>query len=584
MFYSTRVLAVLCLAAPAIAAAQAPPIAFEDASAAIPFLSESLQSGGTGVVGAIWFDADGDGRDDLFLPNGAGRSNALFRNNGDGTFTDRAAAAGLAESPGTGGGIAADLDNDGDQELLLLGDGNFLALPGAARARLYRNDGGGTFTDVTAASGIVTPEAHFSAAAGDIDNDGYLDLFVTASGSLITGLRARNQLYRNNGGLTFTDISAAAGVDTDLGACVATFSHYDADGWIDLFVGNCNDQQGRTTPMELFRNNRDLTFTDVAATAGMTDRGFLMGLAFGDYDNDLDLDIFVSNAGDAPPLGPAPHVYPHAFFRNNGDGTYTNLAADLGLDRLPWGWGNAMRDFDNDGRLDLFFAGALPNFFAPPTYYGAGGEANYGVLWSNDGDGAWTDLSETLAHDFRGEFSSGVAAGDYDGDGYEDLAVMVTYLPPFSDSGQPVLLRNRGGGNRWLKLRAVGTASNRDGVGARITMRAGDLVQLQEIYAGSSLASQHSQTLTFGLGSRTQATVDVLWPSGFRNRFYDLDAGTTTALPEIPCSFDDPAVEFPDYRQCVLGALDRLREAGIVAPEQTGRLLSSALRAYHETH
>ncbi|MGH9361003.1 MAG: CRTAC1 family protein [Thermoanaerobaculia bacterium] len=348
MFHRTRVLALLCLAAPAVASAQAQPIAFEDASAAIPFRSESLQSGGTGVVGAVWLDYDGDGRDDLFLPNGAGRSNALYR--------------------------------------------------------------------------------------------------------------------------------------------------------------------------------------------------------------------------------------------NNGDGTYTNLGADLGLDRLPWGWGNAMRDFDNDGHLDLFFAGALPNFFAPPTYYGAGGEANYGVLWSNDGDGTWTDVSATLAHDFRHDFSSGVAAGDYDGDGYEDLAVMVTYLPPFSTSGQPVLLRNRGGENRWLKLRAAGTVSNRDGVGARVTVRAGDLVQLQEIYAGSSLASQHSQTLTFGLGSRPQATVDVLWPSGFRNRLYDVDAGTTIELPEIPCSFDAPAVAFPDYQQCVLGALDRLREAGIVAPEQTGRLLSSALRAYHETH
>lgn len=564
------------------AVAAEPPIAFEDASAEIPFFSRSTEFGGTGVVGAVWFDADRDGAVDLFLPNGPGLANALYRNQGDGTFVDRAAAAGLAASFGAGGGLAADLDNDGFQELLLTSDANYFNPAGETRLGLFRNHGDGTFTDVTAAAGITGPSSNFSAAAADVDNDGDLDLFLTAAGSLVTAETERNRIYRNDGGLRFTDVSAGSGVDTELGACVATFSYYDADPWIDLFVGNCNDQIGRILPLQLFRNNGDFTFTDVAAAAGLTDLGFWMGLAFGDSDNDGDTDIFVSNGGDAPPLGPFPHNYPHGFYRNNGDGTYTNLAAALDLGSYRWTWGNAMKDFDNDGHLDLFFTGALPSPFAP-VFIGPGGEANPGVLWANDGQGGWTDISATLPYDFRRDFSSGVAAGDYDADGFEDLLVMVTSAPPYAGNGQPVLLHNvTRNGNGWLQVRTLGTASNRDGVGARVTVRAGGLTQMREVYAGSSLASMHSQTLTFGLGSHREATVDVLWPSGYRNRLDRVAAGSDTVIPEIPCSFDDPELAFPAYRACVAGALDGLQEQGLVTPQESARLLASAVRAYHD--
>lgn len=587
MFHRIALSAALLLATQGVSLAQIPqssPITFEEVSGKIPFFSRSVEFGGTGVVGAVWFDYDRDGHVDLFLPNGVGQANALYHNNGDGTFTDRAAQAGLAGGLGSGGGLAADLDNDGDQELLVLSDGNFLSLPTAAPMKLYRNNGNGTFTDITAVAGIDGPEAHFSAAAGDVNNDGYLDLFITAAGSLVTGVRSSNRLYLNNKNMTFTDVSATAGVDTDLGACVATFSYYDQDPWIDLFVGNCNDPQGQILPMELFRNNGDGTFTDVAAQAGLDDLGFWMGLAFGDYDNDGDVDLFVSNAGNATPLGPAPHIYPHGLFRNNGDGTYTNLSLALGLDQHLWGWGNAFRDFDNDGYLDLFFTGALQNPFDPNRFLGPTGEANPGVLWANDRNGGWNDISRSLPHDFRHEFSSGVAAGDYDGDGSEDLVVMVTSLPPLSNSGQPVLLHNVSQGNRWLKVNTLGTVSNRDGVGARVTVRTGGLTQLREVYAGSSLASMHSQTLTFGLGSNHQGTVDVVWPSGFHNRLYNAGAGETIEFPEIPCSFDHPALDFPQYTRCVVGSLARLRQEGLVRPAEAARLLASALRAYREAH
>ncbi len=570
----------LTLAALGLAPAQAAPIAFEDASGAIPFLSEIAQFGGSGLSGAIWFDYDRDGRVDLFLPNGAGQANALYHNDGGGHFTDRAVAAGVAASFGTGGGIAADLDNDGYQELVLISDRNTFTVPGTITVWLYRNNGDGTFTDVTAGSGITGLDSSMSVAAGDIDNDGDLDLFFVAPGSTLIVRQDRNRMYRNEGGLSFTDISAAAGVDTNIGACVATFSYYDDDPFIDLFVANCNDVHLQFTPMELFRNNGDGTFTDIAPSVHLTENGLLMGLAFGDYDNDGDVDFFVSNAGDASPLG----ILPHPFYRHESDGTYTNLDSALNTGQYRWGWGNAMMDFDDDGYLDLFFIGAFPSPFDPSIYLGPNGEANPGVLLANHHDGTFTDQSAAIPHDFRHEFSSGVAAADYDDDGYEDLVVMVTYLPPLSASGQPVLLHNLGGANRWLKVRTVGTVSNRDGVGARITVRAGGSTQLREVYAGSSLSSMHDQTQTFGLGQERRATVDVRWPSGYVNRLYNVPAGANVAFPEIPCSFDDPALTQPQFTQCVVTALQQLRQAGLVEPGFGNQLLGSAVRAYQESH
>ncbi|HTG31771.1 MAG TPA: CRTAC1 family protein [Thermoanaerobaculia bacterium] len=580
----TRIAALAALATilpgfAGIAMATTAPLTFEDVSRKIPFFHRSQDIGGNGLGGAVWFDYDRDGKIDLFLGNGPGLKCALYHNNGDGTFTDRAQGAGLAITSGVMAVVAGDLDNDGYQELLVSGDGGFLN-PTPAVMRLFRNNRNGTFTDVTPASGLTLPEVQTGAALGDIDNDGLLDIFVGSPGSMPLQVQYRNRLYHNDGHLHFSDISASAGVDSAIGACVGTFSDYDRDGWIDLFVANCGTVQGQLTPMELFRNNGDGTFTEVAQQAGLHGLGLWMGLALGDFDNDGNIDVFVSNGGIAPPLG----VLPHALFHNNGDGTFTDLGPQLGFDKLRWGWGNALRDFDNDGYPDLFFTGAFPNPFDPSVFLGPNGEGNYGVLMRNNRNGTWTDLSATLPHDFRHDYSSGVAAGDFDGDGFEDLVVMLTYLPPLANTSQPILMRNKGNGNHWLKVHAIGTVSNRDGVGARVSMKSVGLTQTQEIYAGSSMNSMHSQILNFGLSKQTEGTVDVLWPSGFRNRIYHVQAGEELTFPEIPCSYDEPHQSSRDYRRCVTDALGPLVRSGIVQPDQRGRILSSAIRAWHEAH
>ena len=232
-------------------------------------LSRPCPQGGSGLVGVAFFDADRDGWLDLFVAGGRGRPNALFHNNGDGTFTDIAVEAGVANGLGNSGVVAADLDNDGFQDLFLTNDGGLVGSP----VKLYRNQGDLTFADITAGSGIIGPESNLSAAFADLDNDGFLDLFITAPGSLADKVQHANQLYHNNGDLTFTDISVSSGVNTALGACATFFSDYDRDGWIDLFVADCNDVNFARTPIELFRNNRDLTFTDMRLDAGLEEGG-----------------------------------------------------------------------------------------------------------------------------------------------------------------------------------------------------------------------------------------------------------------------------------------------------------------------
>ena len=511
----------------ASAGAGGPPVSFADVSALLgDFEHQSVAFGGDGLGGAVWFDFDNDGDLDLFVTNGKGHANALFENDGKGGFTDVAEAAGVANGLGNSGVVAADIDNDGLQDLFLTGDGGFGGT-GDSPVKLYHNEGGGVFTDITEDSGVVGAETTLSAAFADIDNDGFLDLFITAPGSLATHTQHANKLYRNNGDLTFTDISAGSGVDTALGACATFFSDYNGDGWIDLFVANCNNVNFMPTPIELFVNQGDLTFCEVSVEVGLSPGGFWMGVAPADFDRDGDLDFFVTNIGNG-----------HRLYRANPGDTYTDISVAAGVRFHEFGWGCTSRDLDNDGYPDIFFAGSLP--FPPFNIIGPG-LGNPGTLLINDQAGAFDEWTSTFPVNLSSRYTSGVAAGDYDNDGFQDLFVVVSAWA--DDTGHPLLVRNLGNDNGAVTIRLEGTVSNRDAVGARVEVTVGGMTQLQEIYAGSSFLSMDSQWLTFGLGAHSGTEqITVRWPSGLVEVFPNASAGETVTLVEgggaDPCPAD----------------------------------------------
>ncbi len=487
---------------------------FENVSDRIDFLHRS--NGGEALAGAAWVDFDTDGFLDLFLTNGIGHPNALYRNNGDGTFTDVGRASGITNGLGNSGVIAGDIDNDGLSDIYLTGEGDPIMGVGQSPNRLYRNNGDGTFSDITEKAGVAGAATSWSAAFADINNDGYLDLFVTSPGSLAKQERHRNKLYLNNGDATFTDISASAGVDRDSGSCAATFSDYDDDGFIDLFVGDCNDIQIRPQLVSLYRNNGNLTFSDVTDKAGLHRLGAWMGFAVADYNNDGYQDVFATNVG--PVQAGNPEIARSALYRNNGDGTFSNVEEQAGVAELIWGWGASALDFNNDGHEDIFFAGSFPISFFGVIGPGLG---NPGTLYMNEG--AMTFHKVSLPIDLSNEYSSGVAVADFDNDGFQDIVVALGEWN--GRPGRPVLLRNVGNDNGSLTIRLVGTRSNHDAIGARVSVGVGRRVLTKEVRAGSSFLSMDSQWLTYGLGKARRARwIEVRWPSGVLEHFEDVPA------------------------------------------------------------
>ena len=406
--------------------------------------------------GVAWGDCDGDGDLDLYVSNTLGDANKLFRNDGAGVFSD--ATSGPLGDTSNGMGIAwGDYDNDGDLDLYLVNGG------GHAN-KLFRNDGGGTFVDAT--SGPLG-DAHSGQgmAWGDYDNDGNVDLYVANGGS------DANKLFRNNGDGTFLD--ATSGPLGDTGACVGVaWGDYDNDGDLDLYLSRANQTN------KLLRNDGGGVFVD--ATSGpLGDAGLGAGVDWGDYDNDGDLDLYLANWGTSNKL-----------FRNDGGGTFadatTGPLGDTGQSRgVAWG------DYDNDGDLDLY----LTNW----------GTAN--KLFRNEGGGTFVDAMSGPSGDTGA--GTGVAWGDYDNDGDLDL-----YVACYGQANR--LFRNdQSTGNHWLHVDLAGISSNRCGIGARVRVVAGGSSQIREISGGSGDMSQNSLVAEFGLGSATTVdTFEVKWPNG----------------------------------------------------------------------
>ncbi len=450
-----------------------------------------------GGRGSAWGDYDNDGDLDI-VAVGTYQPHALFRNNGDGTFTNTADEAGIADPRGGWGSLFADYDNDGYSDLYITRGG----WSGAAENTLYHNNGDGTFTDVTHTAGVADPQSSFCAAWADYDNDGYLDLYI-ADG--VIGDGAANVLYRNNGDGTFTNTAETAGV-ADTGNSLGTaWGDYDKDGHIDLHVINYGQSN------VLYRNNGDGTFTDVTPTTGMnlpvTDAFVTFFL---DVDNDADLDIFISNSGSFQAFiagqitGSAPHDGDRqVLYRNNGDGTFTDVTRESGLYHAYGAMGANFGDINSDGYLDIYLATGAPQM----------GRLERDALFRNNGDGTFTDATAALGLGNIGK-GHGVTFGDVDDDG--DIDVYVPVGGAFiGDQWHNLFYRNNGTENNWLTLKLVGTKSNRDGIGAKVTLRMGDGIIYREVSGGCGFGSTNSLSLEIGLGTHTKVdTLEIVWSSG----------------------------------------------------------------------
>jgi len=451
-------------------------------------------------------------------------TNHLYKNNRDGTFTDVTEKAGLIRGGWGQGVCVGDYDNDGFDDLFVTYWGKNV---------LYHNNGDGTFTDVSEKAGVAGARTRWSTGCAfvDYDRDGHLDLFVAnyidladfkswplpESGPCMfksvqvacgpPGLPgAKNILYRNNGDGTFTDVSEKSGITQargtyGLGVLCADF---DNDGWPDIYVAN--DSQ----PSALYRNNHDGTFTDIGIVAGVAysqdgkpQAG--MGVAAADYDCDGWLDIFRTNFSEDT----------SSLYHNTGQGAFDDVTfpAGLGMNTRYLGWGCAFLDIDNDGWADIFVC----NGHIYPEIKRLSLDIRYEepkIVYYNLKNGRFKDVSKELGGAILEPTSSrGCAVGDFDNDG--DLDIVTNPV-----NGYPQLLRcdsigPQPGGNHWLKIRTIGTKSNRSGIGARITCIANTHRQIDEVRSGGGYASQNDLRVHFGLGQATKADrIEIRWPSG----------------------------------------------------------------------
>jgi hypothetical protein len=502
-----------------------------------------IETTGTGV--AI-FDYDNDGWPDIFLVNGTtlqgipadtSPTNHLFHNNHDGTFSDVTAQAGLTASGWGQGVCVGDYDNDGWDDLYVTYYG---------KNRLYHNDHG-VFTEVAEQANVIGSGKAWGTGCAFVDynRDGKLDLMVAnyvdfnpattpvpGDGQYCVwkgvpvmcgprGLRSsKNILYQNLGNGKFADVTTQAHVDKTNGHYAFSVStlDFDDDGWPDIYVA-CD-----SVPSILYHNNRDGTFTDVAVMAGVAfdedgreQAG--MGTTVADYNGDGRLDIFKTNFSDDTPI----------LYQNRGNGVFADVtfAAGLGLHSQYLGWGTMFFDFDNDSWPDLILANGHVYPEVDKSHLGSDYQQPR-LLYHNNGNATFTEISATAGPGINTASSArGLAVGDLWNDG--QISVVINNM-----NAKPSLLVNSvRSANHWVAFRTVGTRSNRDGIGAKITVKVGVRTLVDEVRSGSSYISQNDLRVHFGLGSATKLnSVQVRWPSGLVERFDNLSVDAFHTLTE----------------------------------------------------
>jgi hypothetical protein len=531
-----------------------PPAAFASDHTVAPFIdiAPNLGVDSLDILGGVSVeDFDGDGYLDLFATTNHPYQGAkLFRNAGDGSFQEVSESAGVTDQLGAFDCTAGDYDNDGDMDLYLV-RGAWMPYDGKIRNSLLRNNGNMTFTDVTHAAGLASPAYPSQAGVwGDFNNDGLIDLYVANESYTLlapgdSALAAINQLFMNNGDGTFTDNAAAAGVAGGRQSVGATGGDFNNDGLLDLYVVNYVSEN------QLLRNNGDGTFTDVADTAGVTQpaardsagaalsdpSGFAFPAWFFDYNNDGWLDIFVTaytatNADlyryyqDEEAPFDAPCLY-----RNNGDGTFTNVTDAAGLNRplLPMGAG--FGDVDMDGWLDMFLGTGNPFLETLMP----------NVLLRNDAGQTFQDVT-AAAGVGNLQKGHGVSFADLDNDGDQDIFHQIGGIFP-GDPYYNALYLNTMGATHYLYLHLVGVQTNRGAVGARVSVTVTTPTGPRTLHRAAGAVSSFGETparMEVGLGDATGISeVTVFWPvSGTTQTFTDIQRDTAVRITEGAASWD----------------------------------------------
>ncbi len=493
--------------------------------------------------GCAFVDYDNDGWIDIFLLSGTrlsgappGASNRLYKNNRDGTFTDVTRQAGLEAVGWANSVCVGDYNNDGYDDLFCTYFG---------QNRLYRNMGDGTFRDVTKEAGLIDSEVRWGAGCSflDYNRDGHLDLFVSNylkfDFSKVPGPGAgancnfkgipiecgprglpfgKHSLYRNNGDGTFTDVSKESGIGqpwASYGMTVVS-ADFNEDGWPDIYVAS------DSTPSLLFVNQRDGTFKEQGVESGValgSDGGEEagMGVGVGDYDLDGHLDIFKTHFSDDTDV----------LYHNDGTGNFDDvtLQSKIGVETRFVSWGTGIVDLDNDGWPDIFFVtgSVYPNVGKLLPQYP---DKSPRILFRNLGNGTFEEIANAGPGVAALHSSRGCAFGDFDNDGDMDILILNMNEPPS-------LLRNDVDAKQhWLKVKLIGTKSNRSAIGARVLARYSGRVQAQEVTSQSSYYSCNDFRLHFGLGQAADADLTIHWPSGVVEQYHSVKCNQLVTIKE----------------------------------------------------